>query len=93
MNLNSFFSWGSAFASSAQQPPPPPPPNTLADHQQLPPLPLDDPPSNSAAVPSEEERNFDAQFKEWEEKFQLWKEENKHHPDKVIFDEIVMHCF
>ena len=36
------------------------------------------------AIPSEEERNFDAHFEEWEEKFQLWKEENKHHLDKVI---------
>ncbi len=33
---------------------------------------------------SEEEKNFDIQFKEWEGKFQSWKEENKNHPDKVI---------
>ena len=34
---------------------------------------------------SEEERNFDIQFKEWEQKFSVWKEENKNHPDKVQF--------
>lgn len=29
------------------------------------------------------ERDFDQQFKEWEAKFAIWKEENKNHPDKV----------
>ena len=32
---------------------------------------------------SEEEKNFDIQFKEWEGKFQAWKEENKNqHPEE-----------
>ena len=29
------------------------------------------------------ERNFDIQFKQWEEQFNKWKEQNIGHPDKV----------
>lgn len=29
------------------------------------------------------ERNFDIQFKQWEEQFNKWKEQNIDHPDKV----------
>lgn len=31
------------------------------------------------------EKSFDAQFKEWEEKFNTWKLQNANHPDKVSF--------
>jgi len=29
------------------------------------------------------ERNFDIQFKQWEQQFNKWKEQNIDHPDKV----------
>lgn len=31
------------------------------------------------------EKNFDIQFKQWEEQFNKWKEQNIDHPDKVSF--------
>lgn len=33
---------------------------------------------------SEAEKTFDAQFKQWEEKFNTWKLQNANHPDKVM---------
>lgn len=65
-------SWGSM---PGQMIPPLPPTNP----QQAPPPP---PPEDSMPM-SEAEREFDKQFKEWEAKFAVWKEENKNHPDKV----------
>lgn len=32
---------------------------------------------------SEAEKTFDSQFKQWEEKFNTWKQQNANHPDKV----------
>ena len=72
------------------QPPPPPPPNQPSFDSQLPPLPEGSP--HHPAVLSDEEKNFDNQFREWEEKFQKWKEENKNHPDKVVMS-IMNHLF
>lgn len=79
-----YASWGNVLVHNAQPPPPPPPPtNAPPDPKPLPPPPPDETPSNSIGI-TEEEKSFDIQFKEWEDKFQLWKEENKNHPDKVI---------
>lgn len=53
-------------------------------------IPQNPPPQSSAAatttVNNVELSNveFEAQLKEWELKFQKWKEDNKNHPDKVI---------
>lgn len=41
--------------------------------------------ANSAI--SEEERQFDIQFKKWEEEFQAWKQQNINHPDKAAYQE------
>lgn len=32
---------------------------------------------------TETEKTFDAQFKQWEEQFNIWKQQNANHPDKV----------
>lgn len=32
------------------------------------------------------EKTFDAQFKQWEEQFNTWKQKNANHPDKVGFN-------
>lgn len=77
-----FISWANNFVQNAQPPPPPPPENTPVV-PQIPPPPPQEVASEADSVMSEEEKNFDIQFKEWEGKFQAWKEENKNHPDKV----------
>lgn len=59
---------------------PAPPLPSLAEQQPNPPPPTTDEAANDI---TEEERNFDIQFKEWDEKFATWREENKNHPDKV----------
>jgi len=40
---------------------------------------------------TETEKTFDAQFKQWEEQFNIWKQQNANHPDKVstIFNSIL----
>ncbi|XP_057375414.1 uncharacterized protein LOC130696351 isoform X2 [Daphnia carinata] len=74
---------GSSIALNAQPPQLPPPVNTVIAPQIPPPQQQEDASSNSNAnVLSEEEKNFDIQFKEWETKFQIWKDENINHPDK-----------
>lgn len=74
---------GSSIVPNAQPPPPPPPANPSIAPQIPPPPQQEDASSNlNAIVLSEEEKNFDIQFKEWETKFQIWKDENKNHPDK-----------
>ncbi|KAI9554282.1 hypothetical protein GHT06_019554 [Daphnia sinensis] len=74
---------GSSIVPNAQPPPPPPPASTVITPQIPPPSQKEDASNNlNANVLSEEEKNFDIQFKEWETKFQIWKDENKNHPDK-----------
>ncbi|KAL0124008.1 hypothetical protein PUN28_006074 [Cardiocondyla obscurior] len=34
---------------------------------------------------TENEKTFDAQFKQWEEQFNLWKQQNANHPDKTQY--------
>lgn len=34
----------------------------------------------------EGDKKFDAQFKEWEEQFNSWKQKNANHPDKVMYN-------
>lgn len=38
----------------------------------------------SQEEPSDAEKAFDTQFKNWEEQFLKWKEQNSNHPDKVF---------
>lgn len=42
---------------------------------------------NANTAISEEERQFDIQFKKWEEEFQTWKQQNMNHPDKAAYQE------
>ena len=62
---------------------PPPLPTSATVLQPNPPPPEEAAKLALANELSEEERNFDIQFKEWDKKFAIWREENKNHPDKV----------
>ncbi|XP_077291589.1 uncharacterized protein LOC143915051 isoform X2 [Arctopsyche grandis] len=42
---------------------------------------------NNVVNISEEEKQFDIQFKKWEEEFEAWKQQNINHPDKVAYQE------
>lgn len=42
---------------------------------------------NISTIVSEEEKQFDVQFKKWEEEFDAWKQQNINHPDKVAYQE------
>ena len=79
--INYQYSWTNNYLPNTQPPPPPP----LASDDMVPKAPPLPPPVASDNHLSEEEKVFDAQFKEWEEKFKAWKEENKNHPDKVKY--------
>lgn len=85
INCFTNISWASNVVPNTQPPPPPPPANTWVAPPLPPPPPQEDVSGHlDANVMSEEEKTFDIQFKEWETKFQTWKDENKNHPDKVI---------
>ncbi len=90
MHLILFFllfnsAWNQSIIQNTQPPLPLLPPSSSV--QPNPPPPAKESTKLTAADSdaSEEERNFDIQFKEWEQKFSVWKEENKNHPDKVKF--------
>ena len=77
MHLILFFllfysAWNQSIIQNTQPPLPLLPPSSSV--QPNPPPPTTDEAANDI---TEEERNFDIQFKEWDEKFATWREENK----------------
>lgn len=49
------------------------------------PAPKNDPPPAVLAPPTQEEIEFDEQFRKWEEEFDKWKQANVNHPDKNAY--------
>lgn len=56
----------------------------LASNPQAAPTPKNDPPAVSVTL-TQEEIEFDEQFRKWEDEFDKWKQANVNHPDKEAY--------